>query len=265
MLAGRRPFARATAVETLSATIREEPPPSRRSARHSAGARRWSHAASRRGLKTFRFHSRHRDGLDRISTQANDPSAATATVVLTDTSVPTRSTRKLTNRHCTRCRRRRAGPRGRELENAHATSHGHRFTRRAAISRIAVSDVDSSYLGDELAESLINQMSRLTSLQVMAPATAFRFKPGVDPRQVGKELDVGAVLTGSVLRRAGHLTITTALIDFPNRRSAVGRNLQPAVQRSASGAGRDRHRDFRQTETAAVQPREARARRAGHR
>ena len=70
----------------------------------------------------------------------------------------------------------------------------------------------SEYLGDELTESLIDQMSRVPSLRVMARATVFRLR-GSDPREAGRKLGVGAVLSGSVARRGNQLVISAELID----------------------------------------------------
>ena len=218
MLTGRRAVLRPTAVETMSATIRDEPQ---------------SLSAIRSGIPDVlervvtrclakkpedRFHST-RDlvaALDVISARLNDPPGPAPTIVLPLES-PVRASPRL----------------GRYSRMAFAVTGiaALALTLGAltwkvllspapAIDSLAVlpfenrsTDPGSSYLGDELAESLINQMSRLPSLTVMARATTFRFKSGTDPRQVGRELGVGAVLTGSVNRRAGQLTISTALID----------------------------------------------------
>ncbi|MFY9549672.1 MAG: protein kinase [Thermoanaerobaculia bacterium] len=77
----------------------------------------------------------------------------------------------------------------------------------------ASKDPDSEYLGDGLTESLINQMSRLPSLKVMARATVFRFRGTTDPQEVGRRLGVGAVLTGTVSRRGNQLSISAELVE----------------------------------------------------
>ncbi len=93
--------------------------------------------------------------------------------------------------------------------------------RAGAIQSLAVlpfenasKDPDAEYLGDGLTESLINQMSRLPSLKVMARATVFRFKGTVDPQEVGRKLGVGAVLTGTVSRRGSQLSISAELMEI---------------------------------------------------
>jgi TolB-like protein len=78
----------------------------------------------------------------------------------------------------------------------------------------ASKDPDAEYLGDGLTESLINQMSRVPSLRVMARATVFRFKGTADPQDAGRKLRVGAVLTGSVSRRGNRLSISAELMEI---------------------------------------------------
>jgi serine/threonine-protein kinase len=75
-------------------------------------------------------------------------------------------------------------------------------------------DPDREYLSDGLAETLINELSRLPNLRVTARTTTFRFRGGgVDPRQVGRDLKVGAVLTGRVSQRGDTLVIGAELVD----------------------------------------------------
>ncbi|HEV2064158.1 MAG TPA: protein kinase, partial [Thermoanaerobaculia bacterium] len=78
----------------------------------------------------------------------------------------------------------------------------------------ASKDPDAEYLGDGLTESLINQMSRVPSLKVMARATVFRFKGTADPQEAGRKLGVGAVLTGTVSRRGNQLSISAELMEI---------------------------------------------------
>jgi eukaryotic-like serine/threonine-protein kinase len=73
---------------------------------------------------------------------------------------------------------------------------------------------DSEYLSDGVAESLINRLSRLPNLKVIARTTAFRFRGGdVDPQEVGRHLDIGAVVIGRVSQRGNTLVIRAELVD----------------------------------------------------
>jgi eukaryotic-like serine/threonine-protein kinase len=63
-------------------------------------------------------------------------------------------------------------------------------------------DQSRDYLSDGITESLINSLSQLPRLRVMARATVFRYKgKEADPGKVGRELNVDAVLTGRVCSR----------------------------------------------------------------
>lgn len=75
-------------------------------------------------------------------------------------------------------------------------------------------DPDREYLSDGVAETLINSLARLPDLEVTARSTSFRFKgTGLDPLQVGRELGVGAVLTGRVSVRGDNLVVGAELLD----------------------------------------------------
>ena len=75
-------------------------------------------------------------------------------------------------------------------------------------------DPDREYLSDGVAENLINKLSQLPDLKVIARSTSFRFRgKDVDPRRVGRDLGVGAVLTGRVSQRGDTLVIGAELID----------------------------------------------------
>jgi adenylate cyclase len=70
------------------------------------------------------------------------------------------------------------------------------------------------YLSEGIAEGIINRLSKLATLRVIARATAFRYKrTGIDPVQAGRDLGVRAVLTGRVYERAGRLVVRAELID----------------------------------------------------
>jgi serine/threonine-protein kinase len=95
-------------------------------------------------------------------------------------------------------------------------------------------DVNADYLSDGITESIINSLSQLPRLRVMARSTVFRYKraysqknntddsqgdpslkrgsPALDPQSAGAELGVDAVLTGRVLLRSDNLIISTELV-----------------------------------------------------
>src|SRR5213079_3653928 len=72
----------------------------------------------------------------------------------------------------------------------------------------ASNEPNTEYLSEGIAEALINSLSELQQLRVIARPTAFRYKQkDVDPRQVGRELGVAAVLTGKVRQMQDALNV----------------------------------------------------------
>lgn len=78
----------------------------------------------------------------------------------------------------------------------------------------ASGDPDTEYLSDGISDSVINSLSRLNNLRVISLSTALRYKgQQVDPQQVGRELNVKAVLVGRMTRRGDSLAISAELVD----------------------------------------------------
>jgi len=78
-------------------------------------------------------------------------------------------------------------------------------------------DADTEYFSDGLTEELINARTRVEGLKVVARTTAFQFKGKAnDIRQIGKQLNVDAVLEGSVRKQGDRLRITAQLNDTAN-------------------------------------------------
>jgi serine/threonine-protein kinase len=72
---------------------------------------------------------------------------------------------------------------------------------------------DQAYFSDGLAEELATALSRIPGLRVVARSSAFQFRgPGLDVREVGRKLRVGAVLGGSVRRSGGRIRVSTNLV-----------------------------------------------------
>jgi serine/threonine-protein kinase len=77
-------------------------------------------------------------------------------------------------------------------------------------------DPEMEYLTEGITESLINGLSQLRKLRVMARSTMFRYRGDSDPQQVGRELGVGTVLSGRVTARGPALAISVELVDASN-------------------------------------------------
>ena len=78
-------------------------------------------------------------------------------------------------------------------------------------------DSDAEYLNDKIAESLINSLSKLPKLRVVPRSVVANYKgKDIDPRQVGRDLNVRAVVTGRVHRHGDTISIQADLIDLDN-------------------------------------------------
>ena len=75
-------------------------------------------------------------------------------------------------------------------------------------------DSETEHFSDGITENIINSLSHLPKLRVMARSTVFRYKCSeLDPITIGRELNVGAVLTGRLVQRGDSLNISTELVD----------------------------------------------------
>jgi TolB-like protein/Flp pilus assembly protein TadD len=74
-------------------------------------------------------------------------------------------------------------------------------------------DPNVEYLSDGITESIINMLSRIPKLRVLACSTVFRYKrKNVDPQEVGVQLNVRAVMMIRVLRLGEKLIIRSELV-----------------------------------------------------
>jgi len=75
-------------------------------------------------------------------------------------------------------------------------------------------DPNTEYLSDGITESLINNLSQLPRLRVVPRSMVISYKgKPMDPRKVGQDLRVRAILTGRVVQRGDGLHIQTDLVD----------------------------------------------------
>ncbi|MDT4953494.1 MAG: eukaryotic-like serine/threonine-protein kinase [Acidobacteriota bacterium] len=91
-------------------------------------------------------------------------------------------------------------------------------------------DVNTEYLSDGITESIINSLSQLPNLKVIARSSVFRYKgKEIDPQTVGRELGVRAVLTGRVVQMGDQLSIQTELVDVDTQTRLWGENYNRKV------------------------------------
>ncbi|MGI8735040.1 MAG: hypothetical protein ACR2LM_17265 [Pyrinomonadaceae bacterium] len=128
------------------------------------------------------------------------------------------------------------------------------FTRKTptSIQSIAVmpfinesGNSDVEYLSDGMTETLISSLSQLPNLNVKARSSVFRYKgKEIDPKKIGVELSVQAILNGRVAQRGELLTLTLELVDAQtenviwsqqyNRKQADLVTLQSEIARDVS-------------------------------
>ena len=97
---------------------------------------------------------------------------------------------------------------------------GRRTAGAAPINSIAVmpfvnasNDPNAEYFSDGITETIINSLSQLPQMKILARATVFRYKGrDADPQKVGNELGVDALLIGRVTQQGDMLTIQADLV-----------------------------------------------------
>ncbi len=103
---------------------------------------------------------------------------------------------------------------------------GYYFTHQAprAIDSVAVlplanatANSEMDYLADGITEGVINHLSRLPGLRVMARSTVFRFRQAQqDPIQIGRELKVAAIIMGRLSQHGDTVNVETEMVDVSN-------------------------------------------------
>jgi len=74
-------------------------------------------------------------------------------------------------------------------------------------------DLENEYFSDGVTEEIINALTRVKGLKVIARSSAFTFKgQGLDPREVGSRLSVAYILEGSVRKYGNKVRVGAQLI-----------------------------------------------------
>ena len=75
-------------------------------------------------------------------------------------------------------------------------------------------NADVEYLSDGMTDTLIGSLSQLPNLNVKARSLVYRYKnKDIDPRTIGKDLSVQALLNGRVVQRGDDLRLYLELVD----------------------------------------------------
>ena len=86
-------------------------------------------------------------------------------------------------------------------------------------------DQNTEYFSDGVTESLINSLSQLPNVKVIARGSVFRYKNQTpDLQQVAKQLNVKAILTGRVLAQGDTLGVSVELMDAQNNTQLWGQH-----------------------------------------
>ena len=109
--------------------------------------------------------------------------------------------------------------------------------RQQAITSLAVlpfenigASPDQEYLSDGVTESIINNLTKISSLRVIPRSTVFRFKgKEIDIQEVGTKLNVGAVLSGRITHRGQVLEVQVDLIDIKRESQLWGNHYESSM------------------------------------
>lgn len=87
----------------------------------------------------------------------------------------------------------------------------------------AEKDSEAEYLSDGVTESLINRLSQLPGVKVIARSSSFHYKgKDIDPQEVARALGVEVIVTGRVLQRGEQLQISVELMDVRDKMQIWG-------------------------------------------
>ena len=214
LLTGRRAFARPTAVETLSAILRDEPPPLSSIRRDVSDAFQnvINRCLEKEPARRFETTRELATALDALTPESNAPASSTTEL---DQSRPVVRARPWLSAWG-------IAAFVVVLSVVASALVWNRWNGAASpeVNSVAVlpfentaQDPDIDYIGDGLTDALIDHLSRVGSLKVMARATVMRFKGQRDPQEAARALGVGAVVTGALARRGNQILISAELID----------------------------------------------------
>jgi eukaryotic-like serine/threonine-protein kinase len=123
---------------------------------------------------------------------------------------------------------------------------------KAGIASIAVlpftnasNNPDMEYLSDGVSESLINSLSQLPGIKIIARSSSFKYKgKEINPQEVASALGVQAIMTGRIVERGDNLQISVEVVDTRdnttlwgaqyNRKAADLQAVQEEIARTIS-------------------------------
>jgi serine/threonine-protein kinase len=113
-------------------------------------------------------------------------------------------------------------------------SYLHASSTEVAVESIAVipfvnenRDPSAEWISDGLTESIINKLTQLPNLKVIARSSVFRYKgQDIEPITIGKKLGVRAVLAGRLTQRGDKMLISAELIDIRDNKQLWGEQYE---------------------------------------
>jgi TolB-like protein/tetratricopeptide (TPR) repeat protein/tRNA A-37 threonylcarbamoyl transferase component Bud32 len=214
LLSGQRAFQRPTAVETLSAILRDEPPPLASTRADAPDALQRVIGRCLEKTPEQRFASTRELATALALMPESSTAVASSGTVLPDPAVAPAARRALS-------RLRLAALAAVALAVASGAFLWNRRdgTGPPALTSVAVlpfessaQDPDIAYIADGLTDGLIDHLARAKSLKVQARATVMRFKGNSNPQEAARALGVGAVVTGALSRRGTQIVVSAELI-----------------------------------------------------
>ena len=88
-------------------------------------------------------------------------------------------------------------------------------------------DMSQDYFTDGMTDELITDLAQIRRLRVIAaPSSMANGRSHRSPREIARDLNVDAVLTGSVLFSTNHVRITARLVEMPSERDVWAQSYE---------------------------------------
>jgi serine/threonine-protein kinase len=204
MLTGQRAFSGKSAIETMAAILKDEPPPVADSGHSSSPELDRVIERCLAKNPAQRFHSAHdlAFALRSLSSSTGQPGPVAPQLLNRRVPMVTAIVALV-------------------LILAAAGFYFSRSRAGAKIDSLAVlpfvntsGSPDADWLSDGITESLIDNLIQVPSLKVMSRNAVFRYKgKETDAREAARQLGVRAVLTGRIVEHAGQLSVSAELVD----------------------------------------------------
>jgi len=99
-----------------------------------------------------------------------------------------------------------------------------------AVLPFANATTDTQYLSDGIAQQVVDDLSQLNAVKVMAWTTVSRYRQQhTDVREMGRDLGVKAVLIGRIARDGDRIALQTELVDVSNGSQLWGQRYEQRV------------------------------------